>query len=615
MVFCLLLLTGAAVIGSGSASAVADTAGAVPRIDYIIGDGPHDRPTKDASWQRFKTGQSLGFRDAPVWLRIRFDQEMPFERPWLVIRPIYIDRVEIYPLSGPREPLAVYGDTTELTHSIIPNAYSLPLSDELITRGMLIRLQSNNLLQPRVDVRAQSSLGVDVALFYGAVATALAATIVYLLWGLTALATAPTLLIRLFILRMSIYLVTLVVHTGLARSLMTGEGWLIQDVWHNTTALVYITVAQLFDFVVVRETARSKPSRVLLLLVILFAMAKFAAFFLGDISTALQLNNLSVLLILGLAMVLLWSAPHRRASIHGITPQSALIYFGLQWVPFALTLVSGALASASYAAWLELLFLVSAIVPGGFITYVLFRRQQRLVRQRDRLAARARALRLRSREEQRKRQETGQLLEMLSHEIRTPLASLRMAHRMNELDGDLIGRCINAISHTLRQVDRVEEIEHGDLSAKSSPVRLKRWVKEVAAERDIPINISGDDCVVETNADMLHIVVSNVLENAANYRQPGTAITASVVADRQNVALMIRNTVDAGHETDFTCVFEKYYRGVHSSNRSGTGLGLYIVKQLADRLGLGVEMQSVHGQVVLEIRFPCTSEAEKTVGQ
>lgn len=584
----------------------------IERVDYLIADGD-GFPDKLAQWQSFAMGDGLGFVDRAIWLRLEFSSAMPKdENFWLLIRPIHIDHITVYRNSLTPIERVELGDRTRVTKGALASGWTLPLDADDLREGLLIRLESHNLMYPAIAVHSQSALIDQSMIFFAALSVAVAATLLYLLWAGVTLFSAPTPLLAAFIARLCFYLLTLFVHSGLALPFFGPDALVTQDLAHNATALTYITLAQLFDFMLLREIGGRWAQRWFLGVLVITSLLKFAALVLGEVSWSLQINNIAALttLLLGLGGALLTRVP--KISVYQVSSRMVAIYFLLQAIPLAAIMASG-LIPLSRAELLEWGFFNFAIFPGAFVTWILFRRQQSISRQRQTLATRSRLLQARSESETARREEMGALLQMLSHEVRTPLATLRMAQHVDQLNPETLERAISAIDHALVQVDRVDEIERGGLQIKRQVIVLDELIDEVSAEVGADLRFLGQPALVRADPQLLRVMVSNLVSNAEKYRPRDQPIEAWVEYRPGVAVLSVRNPLIAGREPDPRLVFEKYHRGTGARGKSGTGLGLYLVGELAKRMDMQVEARVEDGQftVVLAMPVPGSSEPEE----
>ena len=86
---------------------------------------------------------------------------------------------------------------------------------------------------------------------------------------------------------------------------------------------------------------------------------------------------------------------------------------------------------------------------------------------------------------------------------------------------------------------------------------------------------------------LMFIVLNNLLENACKYAPANTPIhvTLQHAADQPTVRLIVRNQPRPNGWPDADRVFDKYYRSPQAQRQAGTGLGLFLVRNLMQVLG------------------------------
>ncbi len=203
-----------------------------------------------------------------------------------------------------------------------------------------------------------------------------------------------------------------------------------------------------------------------------------------------------------------------------------------------------------------------------------------------------------------------QFLAMLVHEIRTPLtviqfASHAMAHRALDpaQKASWVQRMDGAVA-TIRQI--LENCIHADrVDAGVETIELQEFAIE-------PVLQTAIDRLQETNPEgvqrlmlgfevaglrqvrcvadpiFVGIILGNLLGNALKYSPPSTPVRLQVQLQQQNgqqwLALWVHNEVAAGGGPDPARVFERYYRAQSSGRVAGTGLGLWLSQNLAQRM-------------------------------
>ena len=81
-------------------------------------------------------------------------------------------------------------------------------------------------------------------------------------------------------------------------------------------------------------------------------------------------------------------------------------------------------------------------------------------------------------------------------------------------------------------------------------------------------------------------------------------MTAELINDVPHARIAVENRVGEVGFPDSQRVFEKYYRAPHAHSRTGSGLGLYLVKQLVESLGGKVGYRALPDSVVFLLTLP-----------
>jgi signal transduction histidine kinase len=179
------------------------------------------------------------------------------------------------------------------------------------------------------------------------------------------------------------------------------------------------------------------------------------------------------------------------------------------------------------------------------------------------------------------------LLANASHELRTPLARIRLAVELLKDSADAKRRA--GMEQDIAELDwLVEEILLASrLDAVTEPppneqLDLLALAAEESARYDdaqlegVPVNIRGD-------TRLLRRLLRNLLENA---RRHGASPTQVRIARSTAAAtITVWDNGPGVPPAEFEAVFRPFYRPSDSRNRSGTGLGLALVRQIARRHG------------------------------
>jgi two-component system sensor histidine kinase MprB len=209
-----------------------------------------------------------------------------------------------------------------------------------------------------------------------------------------------------------------------------------------------------------------------------------------------------------------------------------------------------------------------------------------------------------------------QLVADASHELRTPLTSLRMNIEFLAEDGALAPpdreRLLGDLSEQLRELgvlvgDLVELARDERIEAAREEVRLDLVAQESveSARRHAPdrrFELRAAPCLVHGVPGQLARAVNNLLDNAVKWSPGGGAVEIDVEAGG---VLTVRDHGPGIDPGDLPHVFERFYRARAARGLPGAGLGLAIVRHVADSHGGSVEASNApEGGAQLALRIP-----------
>jgi signal transduction histidine kinase len=114
----------------------------------------------------------------------------------------------------------------------------------------------------------------------------------------------------------------------------------------------------------------------------------------------------------------------------------------------------------------------------------------------------------------------------------------------------------------------------------------------------IPVTADLEPCLVSGHADRLKIAVRNLLDNAAKFSPPGAPVQVRL----RDGELTVRDHGPGISPADLPHVFDRFYRAASARAVPGSGLGLSIVRQVADRHDGTVRAEPAPGGGIL-VRF------------
>ncbi len=213
-----------------------------------------------------------------------------------------------------------------------------------------------------------------------------------------------------------------------------------------------------------------------------------------------------------------------------------------------------------------------------------------------------------------------QFVSDVSHELRTPLTNLMLyldllsASEDATLNNRYLGtlqRETKRLGHLIEDLLTISRLEAGRVEVKLDPVDVNRLLSElvqdrsalaISLERILRFEPNPDAPFAVADAGLLTQAISNLLTNALNYTMKGGTVTLSVgVVNEAGASWVAVNVADDGvgiAPEEIPHIFDRFYRGAASrqTGAPGTGLGLAICKEIADRMGGRIAVQSVPGE-------------------
>lgn len=206
-------------------------------------------------------------------------------------------------------------------------------------------------------------------------------------------------------------------------------------------------------------------------------------------------------------------------------------------------------------------------------------------------------------EYEKRKKQLGTVISGISHDFRTPLTASLGYLQMIEKSGELSdknaeylaivmqkNRYLKELSDEFFELTKIEnsneelQLEEVNLSNLLTQTLLEQhsWITERNICTDFNI---ADSIIIQTDAHCLTRILNNLMSNAQKYT--ADSFGATLKQDGEQVILRVSNTLADSATLDIDRVFEPFYR-MDARTAGGSGLGLYVVKLLCDRLGWSV---------------------------
>lgn len=212
----------------------------------------------------------------------------------------------------------------------------------------------------------------------------------------------------------------------------------------------------------------------------------------------------------------------------------------------------------------------------------------------------------------------SEFISLASHQLRTPLSSISWylellrtddAEVLTETQKAYVAEMTSASQRMVHLIDallRVSKIEGGGIQPVLQSVDLTALVRSVveetrttAKERKISLEaVVSDDVTVVTDPTLVQIVLHNMFSNAVKYSEAGDAITVTLSVGSSAVTVAVGDTGVGIPLDEQKYLFTRLFRASNAtkSDTTGSGLGLYISRIIAEQLKGSITFQSTEGK-------------------
>lgn len=206
------------------------------------------------------------------------------------------------------------------------------------------------------------------------------------------------------------------------------------------------------------------------------------------------------------------------------------------------------------------------------------------------------------------------LITNISHDLKTPLTSIINYADLLSKKEVLDDEAKNFVAILKRNSTRLKDLivdlvfasktSTGNLSIEKSLVELNEMILQIYGDydslfekRDLEFSYksASDEILIYTDVNLFVRIVENLFSNAAKHARPGTRVLAGVIERESTIEFYVKNIVDEKINMNSDELFEELLKADRSRHSEGSGLGLNIVKNLAELLGGEVKV-SIHGQ-------------------
>ncbi len=208
-----------------------------------------------------------------------------------------------------------------------------------------------------------------------------------------------------------------------------------------------------------------------------------------------------------------------------------------------------------------------------------------------------------------------QFLSVLSHELKSPLNAVEgyLKLMLEKRNGPYLGDYTEMINRSMARVQEMRNlildlldftrIESGKKARNIKTVFLSEIARQsidimqpMSIQKDVDIHLNCNENIsLRADRQELEIVINNLVSNAVKYNKNGGRIDIDIRKDDDDsVLLSVTDTGIGMKEEDIEKLFEEFVRikSEQTKNISGTGLGLSLVKKIADLYNATIQVES-----------------------
>lgn len=202
------------------------------------------------------------------------------------------------------------------------------------------------------------------------------------------------------------------------------------------------------------------------------------------------------------------------------------------------------------------------------------------------------------------------MLSNVSHDIKTPLTVILGYLEIMRLDSRYHTKMLEKVEikadevmDLINKFFTLAKIEAGDIDLTMTRIHVGEFCKEIIVdfyeiltEKDfyVDIQIPETELYVYSNQDALKRIILNLISNAIRYGSDGKYFGLFIRYDEAKVSIDVIDKGKGIGKTEKAHVFDRLYTTEDSRNRDiqGNGLGLAIAKELAEKLGGNIILDS-----------------------
>jgi len=216
------------------------------------------------------------------------------------------------------------------------------------------------------------------------------------------------------------------------------------------------------------------------------------------------------------------------------------------------------------------------------------------------------------------RQDQEALNNVVSHELKTPLTAIYflidrleslLQVKSSAIDSTLfrlktLVQQINSVSDRFAWLTKFNSFENLKITNNINLADLVNGIVEILPQKK-QFSVTHDDgSFVNSDLFCLTTILQNIIDNSVKYCSEQSIIHINIFSqDKDHVQINIRNKISS-HGIDTNKIFEKYYRGPGSGGKAGLGIGLWLVNQIAEQIGVLITPFLQDDEIIFSVLIP-----------
>lgn len=227
-----------------------------------------------------------------------------------------------------------------------------------------------------------------------------------------------------------------------------------------------------------------------------------------------------------------------------------------------------------------------------------------------------------TKEEKELYQNKNYLITNLSHDLKTPLTSIinsiyilkneTLSEEEKKGQIEILEKKLERLNVLIKDLNETVDTDYEGLVVNKKEIKINELIKneiEIYSDKfkssnlDIKLNAPKEDVTLFLDEEKTIRIVDNILSNINKYSLEDTRVYVDIIKNEENVEITFKNISKYDIDVDVNTIGERFVQGDKSRNMEGHGLGLSIIKSLANVQGGKVELDIQGDLFKLVLKF------------